>query len=317
MTTMRPRLALTLIEVLVVASIVAALIALLVVVMPEAIFRAKAMKTTARMEGVLLALQQVGSDSESAALVLHRDVLAAPGGFPAAASGVLAFSVGGESNELTPVAGSWIDPTLVIDGVRPQLPWPWGKAPLDPLSGVQQQAMATRLSLRANFWPDATARLLERSGVCARAEDYATKRDRTWPWNDAWGHPLGVGAALYQPQRSVGIATRSYFDTDSRRSYQPADLFLKRATSVYGLTRAVYAAAASAGPRLRVPLSEAADAVARARADARAVWTQAIDVCQRDGVFDEHGFDRPPWTGTRRARVGGERCFLTLPIEIR
>lgn len=306
---MRRSPAFTLIELMVVIAIVAILAALLAALIPGMLFRAKAMKTITRIEGAIQGIGSVGGGDDTTAHVLHREVLV-----PAltvegiTGSGITRFGISRTSDEHFPVEGTWIDTT------RPfLLSWPWGQPDLDPVSGVPAGVQPRRLDV--HLWPRLSAEILVRAGVVPKSADYARDRSPSRPWNDAWGHPLVVGCALYQPPRNdrYTVRARQYFDADEIvvKNVNVPHINFTWAHKAYGHTRAMYLAVAAAGPRLRTVLS-ASDW----RANSQAIWNQANAVCG-GADFTEQGFTRPPWSGVKTGKLGNERCFLGSPFEVR
>jgi len=182
----------------------------------------------------------------------------------------------------------------------------------------------------SNLRPYRSAQLLYAAGVLPdlTPATWSLSPAPRQPWNDAWGNPLVVAYALYQPPAfdiydhpapPSGFAGRS--------DNLPPNAYFEQADKAYGFTRATYISVAAAGPRLSTPL------VNDAKADAIAIWKQVNEVCNRDAAsvelwrVDPHtattpfnAMMTPPWSGVRRAKGkttrAGERCFLLAPVEL-
>jgi prepilin-type N-terminal cleavage/methylation domain-containing protein len=159
--------------------------------------------------------------------------------------------------------------------------------------------------------PLRTLALLEASGLLSPDDEPKFRSDRRsrQPWNDAWGNPLVVVYALFQPERF-----HRAWDAENRR-----DLLLHGAQKAYGYTRSLYLAVGAIGPTIRDRGTLAALAASSDRAgDAaplRELWLQVRDT-DRANEWTEASFDDPAWKDVRDRRQGGERCFLTAPIEL-
>jgi prepilin-type N-terminal cleavage/methylation domain-containing protein len=141
--------------------------------------------------------------------------------------------------------------------------------------------------------------------------DYRTDRSPKRLWNDAWGNPLVLSFAIFQPERFQRVC-----DGENRR-----DLMLKKALDAYGYNRSAYLAAGAVGPD-RGPLRPALDALAASSSPAEdqaalaALWKQICVTC--DAVtWTEASFAAPPWKGVKVGKKAGMRSFLTTPSEVR
>jgi type II secretory pathway pseudopilin PulG len=141
------------------------------------------------------------------------------------------------------------------------------------------------------------------------ANDYRTNRSTTAAWNDAWGNPLIVVYAIFQPERYNRV-----FDGQNRR-----DLLLRSATENYQFNRAIYLAVASAGPTLpaTTPLTwtPSGDALTLQQ-----YWMQIRTVCNAVD-WNETSFNNPPWQGVRIStkKISGVSytCQLTAPTVVK
>lgn len=158
--------------------------------------------------------------------------------------------------------------------------------------------------------PLRTIQFLQAAGILepgvAGVDAYRKDRSPRRPWNDAWGNPLVVVYTLYQPER--------YF----RRTYgqNRRDLLLRSAKKAYGMDRAAYISAGSAGGNLRTPLPVAWTSATEDCEALRSLWLQIRDVCDAE-EWDETGFEQAPWTGVRSATVGSQHCLLAAPVVVR
>lgn len=91
---------------------------------------------------------------------------------------------------------------------RGHLAYPWGKKFPDPTaSGATSALMGPERFRLRDLSPFNTRKLLTIAGVLPTKKNdpswgqtqYLTNRKTSEGWNDAWGHPLVIGAALYQP----------------------------------------------------------------------------------------------------------------------
>jgi prepilin-type N-terminal cleavage/methylation domain-containing protein len=157
--------------------------------------------------------------------------------------------------------------------------------------------------------PLASLQLLQAAGIlqpgAAGQNDYRTNRKLSQQWNDAWGHPLIVSLALFQPERY----TRS-FDGQNRR-----DLFLRGALQAYQYNRSFYFAVGAAGFRLNPGISDTWTA-GDENANLTAYWQQITSLCGA-ASWTEKSFVAPPWTGIKVGKQGTLKCMLSAPIEVK
>ncbi len=161
--------------------------------------------------------------------------------------------------------------------------------------------------------PMQTIILLQAAGVldsgAAGGAEYRTDRGPSKPWNDAWGNPLVVVYAIYQPERYF-----RKFDQYDRR-----DLFLRQAQTAYQFNRAIYFAVGAAGQTLYagVPTSwgSASDSTQDA-ATLRQYWLQIRDVCSA-ASWTEAAWQNPPWNGSKVGKKNGSLSMMTAPIMVK
>ncbi len=294
---MRER-AFTLIEVLVVITIIMVLVGLLVTLGTQAIFRANSVKTVRRMDQVIEGLVRSGVEEGSSAALLQRR---------AGLGGVEIFRRHVGTTMAEPDEGTWQDET-----VRFRFGFPWNREDLiastDPdATTVTRDGATLRVSTvkLQDLDPLKTVRLLEAAGVLP-ADDTATagidEAAVAWadhanskPWNDAWGNPIVLAWGLFQPVTEEQTAAANHR---------------------YHFSRAVYVAAAAVGPVAPALNGDPSN-------DAPALWAQANRICQPNATsaWDERAFAIPPWRGIKQARGEGadlgNHGFLSLPHELR
>jgi prepilin-type N-terminal cleavage/methylation domain-containing protein len=161
--------------------------------------------------------------------------------------------------------------------------------------------------------PLATPALLQTAGVLPPGPEglAAWRQDRspTQPWNDAWGNPLVIVFALWQPPRAGDPASTS--------GMMRRDFYLKAASTVYGGNRALYLAGGSAGYLLAAPLPVVWSTPEDDRRVLRDLWFQ-IRADADAAEWTEQAWQDPPWDGVRRADgPGRQRAILTTPIVLR
>jgi prepilin-type N-terminal cleavage/methylation domain-containing protein len=192
---------------------------------------------------------------------------------------------------VSPVTGHRSDGSTVT--VEANQPLPFDLGLLSPLSTVDLLKLAGTL--------DATT----------GEHDYRTDRNPRRLWNDAWGNPLVISFAIFQPERFQRVC-----DGQNRR-----DLLLKKAYDAYGYNRSVYLAAGAIGPdrgalRPSIDALAASGSAAEDRVALAAIWKQIGANC--DAVsWTEAGFSAPPWKGVKLGRKNGMRSFLSTPSEVR
>ncbi|TVR14749.1 MAG: prepilin-type N-terminal cleavage/methylation domain-containing protein [Planctomycetota bacterium] len=155
------------------------------------------------------------------------------------------------------------------------------------------------------LWPRRSAQLLSYLGVVSDVETYHGNRSPKQAWNDAWGHPLIVAYALYQPPKYRG----------TNQSRHP-DYYLQRAQDLYQYNRSIYVSIGAAGPDIS-PYAFVADW----NINMTALWNHICDIAMPDEetTWNERSFHRNPWSGTRIAsdESGERQVFLSAPVEFR
>ncbi len=318
------------VELLVVIGVIGVLMSLLFAVLP--LLRTKARETTTmqRMEQVLVVLSQVAQGGASATWEFQRKIPH----FGGTESFVGRKPQGGGAWHLTHPnpAANWSDRSVPM-----VFAYPWGKT--REYFGLEDWYRAT-LSLPQSdnkhkmsrsdqeLWkqPEShnlsdlrtsasqgllqAARVLNGDDAAAQTE-YAD-RNPDEPWNDAWGQPLVLAHAVFQPPEHQ----RGPFGTTAA-----SDEYLRAALQAYGYNRSTYVSVASAG---RTGLStNPADMAARCEA----VWQQANAVCNTDKAGQErwrvdasyNAMVNPPWVGvelTDHPDHGRARALLAAPIEL-
>ncbi len=329
------RQAFTLLELLVVITVIAVLASMILAVVPMINKRAKIAATSQRIDALLMGLGAVQEEG-SIAYRLQRDAML---------GGVLTYKT--DNNGVT----YFKDGTLLAQPPNPVPPsaylvHPWGKA-------YQNTAGTGWLGpdpmLLSKLSPLRTMELLLASDVVRDINDYKTKRSPRENWNDRWGNPLVVGCAFYQPNQPRTLDWKGAAITTPNN-----DLGLKQALTDYQYARCVYVSVAAGGPLIPEPgtallptSGTATDVqwfgsatpstwydytpgnamtgpspptqdciVAR-------IWDLANQACQAGGkTANETSFDSPPWQGVRSADVtvaGGVRvtCLLSAVKEFK
>ncbi len=341
-----PRRAFTVLELLIVISIIAVLIALLLPMMNSASFRAKILQTTQRMEAIQAALLALGGENGSTAYSLQRQI---------DIGGTREFELDSTINQGRPAgAAPWHacypDPQATGPAGKLAMAYPWGKArqywirepwytgapqnlpTTDPGDPTMTQAMrdAWFAAWRqpeahkiTELWPRNTVPMLRLCGILIGADEASaveSYKDRgvSRAFNDAWGHPLVVAHALYQPTRCQ-IGGR-----------YPQDYYLKEGLAQYQYNRSVYIAVAACGPMLNptyfasgFPNTASYATYADWEPTVQSAWDGACEACLTGSqpMWDETSFDRPPWKGARLGDqiVGGRRLrgLIMAPVEMK
>lgn len=351
---MTTRRGMSLVEILIVVAVIGVLIGMLLPAIGTLRFRSRVLLTNQRMDQVLAALQGVGRENGSASYVLQRDLgLGGTAEFSLDATNQ-ADVAGGAWHACYPAAAANAPGNAVVPvaapGAPPVLAYPWGKArqywirepwycdplglpardPGDPaMTAAERDDWYARWRTPerhalAELWPRRTFALLRRAGVFeADGEAAALRRfndrGRGQRWNDAWGNPLVVAYAIYQPTRCElgGRYLR--------------DAYLKEALAQYQYNRSLYVAVGAAGPTLDPAVVPAGtlptgghDSVQAWEQPCADLWAHVCAGAMGDGqpVWDETSFDRPPWQGNRlgdREAKGKPRVrpLLSAPVEIK
>jgi prepilin-type N-terminal cleavage/methylation domain-containing protein len=162
--------------------------------------------------------------------------------------------------------------------------------------------------------PLKTIQLMQAAGVLrpddVGAEEYRKNRKNSSAWNDAWGHPLIVVYAMFQPERYFRA-----FDNDNRR-----DLLLKAASKAYQYNRSLYFAVGASGPVLD-PITEPDTWDYTSDTTVLRDYWKAVRWCAHAEKWTEESFTAPPWKGiyvnSEKIPTGKMKCFLSAPIEVK
>lgn len=160
--------------------------------------------------------------------------------------------------------------------------------------------------------PLRTIALLQAAGILAPGavgEDaYRTDRKPRQPWNDAWGHPLVVVYAMYQPERY-----QRTFDNQNRR-----DLLMRGGHKSYQYNRSLYFAVGA--PGAEVGNSPQTWTAAEDLTVLRDNWLWIRYICDAH-EWDETAFTKPPWNGVRTGKKSlgnmSLKSMITAPIEVK
>jgi general secretion pathway protein G len=207
-----PARGLTLIELLIVVAIVALLAALVISQLQATRDAAKVATTASRMTAVTMGLAQIGMEEGSLSLRLQQCTEFQPSDSEPGLGGVVAFGPADATG--LPTIGKRPPPLQSQNygdwGYRGRghLAFPWGKKFPDPTaSGSGPTLMGPERFRLRDLSPFNTRKLLLLAGMLPTKQNdpawaqaqYQTNRGIDEPWNDAWGHPLVVASALYQP----------------------------------------------------------------------------------------------------------------------
>ena len=248
------------------------------------------------------------------------------------------------------------------DGSKPYLRYPWGESPPEQLRDPNNNKPdpPDRFLLR-HCSTQKTRELLLVSGVIPTNKDpskkysvYQTDRSTKRDWNDAWGRPLVVAFAMYQPpknnsQDNLNTANFPLKDS-SQENKEIKDTILTLAREKYKRVLTVYLSVAALGPVLPPEFSEA-----DLKSDKDSRWTGATGmpaliwkrvavggtsekdnaVCQpydssgtpdplqvRPGEWSELSWGNPPWKGIKKADLYIKSTkttytsFLSHPIAL-
>jgi prepilin-type N-terminal cleavage/methylation domain-containing protein len=299
------RRAFTLVELLVVTAIVAVLIGLMLPLVRVVQSRARDAATSMRIEAVLQELSRHGREE---GMLSHGLMIAAD------LPGVKLMTVDDQLRPLPETDGAALaEAGLAADSNTwlgynsgHHFAFPWGQ-PTDSDADGDYDDPRLQRSI-GDLSPDRSHRLLLAAGMLpeddpATADNeslaaYRDRRGRDLPWNDAWGSPLVVAYGVYQP--------------DGR---DPSRAQVLRALQHYQYNRAVYLVVGSAGP---VPTTAGGGDWDTTIAG---YWDEIVQACDRDQdgdpLWDESGFDQPPWNGVRVVVDAARRRYLSAPVELK
>jgi prepilin-type N-terminal cleavage/methylation domain-containing protein len=321
----------TLIELLIVLTIILVLAGMLIGGAGYLRWQAKAMDTVKRMDAVQASLTALGGSGFSAGQVLHRDVIAPHLAGQSRNTGVFDIRVDSFGKRWypkynasgQPIAGQQVAagdrwnanfPTTGLaqasGGSNPYVMInPWGLPGLDDTGA----ALAVVPMTLEDFQPSATTKLLLRASMIEAESDWGvpvSASGATKAWNDAWGHPLVVGYAIWR-SRAVSLRRIMSNTQDSRND------LLDLALAKYGAVGEVYLAVGAVGPELRPGLTGNTSGVLITDQSQLPInlWAQVTDVCDAKAWTQEHRVS-PKWQGVKTARKGAERCFLSAPLTL-
>ncbi len=213
----RSRTAFTLMELLVVLAIIAVLAAIIIATVPLVMDQAKALTTQQRLQQVKTQLGLRGQEMGSICYYLQNGI--------AAFGGTLEFERTSGDDYMVPKDGAaWHRTYPQAQGLAPLvLAYPWGQgrtyyiredwyanafspnlAVTDPntWSVDEREAWATAEEHDlSELYPRRSGEILVLLGLADSLADYRNDRGPQRPFNDAWGNPLVVAYAIYQPPR--------------------------------------------------------------------------------------------------------------------
>ncbi len=220
--TTRPIRAFTLIELLMVITIILVLAGLIISLISPVREMVKISTTTTRIKAIEANLSLIGQNEGSATFRLQQlsehQASATPPDSEPGLGGIILFgppdpAATGAAAGL-PTVGKRPPPLSALDyGTwgwrgRGHLAFPWGKRFPDPSAvGTGSTLMGPERFRLRDLSPFNTRKLLKIAGILPSKQSdatwaetqYLTNRKTSESWNDAWGHPLVVASALYQP----------------------------------------------------------------------------------------------------------------------
>jgi prepilin-type N-terminal cleavage/methylation domain-containing protein len=300
----KPRMGFTLLELLVVISIMAVLVGLFISLVGPLRRNAKLADTKVRMQSIQNGMAVLGQNEGSASYVIQKQTEFRTTGTPPdpepGIGGILTFGKPELVGTISlPTIGKKPPPKSAEDngtwGKRghAHLAFPWGKKfPTISASGGKDNIMVGPEKFRLrDMSPFNTRKILILAGVLPTRdtdlgygyEQYMTNRKESEPWNDRWGHPIVVASVLYQPtyidsgKLPEGLTAGAWpsehsgsTNPISPSSYMPASEIDARQAlldhlKLYQYNRSVYVATAAVGSHARVTWRQLRPEVAGAR----------------------------------------------------
>jgi type II secretory pathway pseudopilin PulG len=293
---------LSLLELVIVVAILLLLMTLIIESIASARLQARQAITDRRIEDIRLKLSCLGQDGSGATYVIQKywqDPVA-----PSPEFGIVRYDLNSVLARPDPVGGGiWLDL-----GPKWNLGVPWGRenrigsAETDidiPLIAFNARRTISLLVL-IGVLPGNDPSTFDNETLSAYAS-----RNREHAWNDAWGNPLVIGYALYQPSDADPIV---------------AGMQVAEAHIQYQYERRMYVSVASAGPTLTFTPDFSNPAATDATI--AAVWKQANEICQANPADTWVGsrFGNPPWHDIKHASgwQSGKflRCSLSAPLDL-
>jgi prepilin-type N-terminal cleavage/methylation domain-containing protein len=213
----------TLLELLVVITIIAILAGLVIALVPQVRLKVKLADTQVKMNSVQSGMAMIGQNEGSATYRLQQLTEYRSGATPTdqepGLGGIMTFgppnpsATGAEVG--LPTVGKRPPPKDTEDNgawgkpkTRGHLAFPWGKKFTDPsVTGASTSLMGPERFRLRDMSPFNTRKLLKIANILPTKQadpawpenQYMTNRKPSEIWNDAWGNPLVVAAVLYQP----------------------------------------------------------------------------------------------------------------------
>jgi prepilin-type N-terminal cleavage/methylation domain-containing protein len=309
---------LTLIELLIVITIIMIIAALIIAQMGRIKTDAKMAQTGVRISSALTGLSQLGQNEGSMPFRLQQLATHQAGDPEPGFAGLLTLGPADATGLPTVGTGTW------GERGRSHLAFPWGKKFPDPLATTGGRLLGPEHFRLRDLSPFNTRKLLTIANLLpTRQSDpmwadtqYMTNRGVGESWNDAWGHPLVIGAALYQPtwKTSTAVSTIPGWRDDAwsapgdptpdmafsaygplmETPAAPGDRSARKALldhlKLYQYNRSLYVSVAAVGPRARVDEAKLRSTTASDWADSPTtptigtldeLWAQANWVCQQ------------------------------------
>jgi hypothetical protein len=155
------------------------------------------------------------------------------------------------------------------------------------------------------LWPRLTSELFVFLQLTADTETVEDNRNPKQPWNDAWGFPLIISYAIYQPPEYTGGDVRKY-----------RDYYLNQALAVYQYNRSLYVSVGAPGPSI-APY----DLIDDWEKNYTNLWNHICDVTMptEDLWWTEESFNVAPWSGIHDLKVPDDirHAFISAPVEFK
>ncbi len=281
----------TLLELLVVISIMALLMGIFISLVGPLRTKVKLADSRVRMQAVQSGMALLGQNEGSATYVIQKLTERRTTGTPTdpepGFGGILTFgkpvieTLPDGTKESLPTIGKKPAPKDSEDngawGQRghSHLAFPWGKKFPRKSSKNNLMIGPEKFRLR-DMSPFNTRKLLTIANILPTRklepdyanEQYTTNRKESEPWNDRWGHPLVVASVLYQPtfrnssKMPQGLSDGAWSENNGTTvvgsgSYLPSDQIQARKAlldhlKLYQYNRSIYVAVAAVGPSARV-----------------------------------------------------------------
>ncbi len=325
--------AFSLIELLVVIAIIGVLAALTMGGISLARKAARTALTAQRMQEVIRRCQELGSEESSAALMIQKQLATVPPPRQLRCILELLYVPGGDRFDV--LSGTWAQTPLHSW----EFAHPWGRPACNYPPGHLNEANSPSRNdecppddhalrdLTASYSAEllALAKLLPADNSATPGneslEAYQLDRSPDQAWNDAWGNPLVIGFASYQPRRNTVTTSKETHSTKGgTATVIREDLYLRRCEASYGYTRGVYLAIGAFGPHSPSVDLSASDWTTPHSGVLDLCWQainqaagedQGVALWRTDAAAGVNAFTDPPWDGVRT-----KGALLSTPVEL-